>query len=93
MVGYLIRAIIEGLLFVAAVLFCAETINRLPRDISAIVNAVRERNKREIWRSLGEALFFWVVTVGLLWFFVIPETMKIFSGFASYSDFLKGFRM
>ena len=65
--------------FLAAAGFCLVTLNKLPRDISAIATAIRERNRDEIWASLGVALFFWGVTAILAWKVVVPWTGKSFS--------------
>ena len=76
---------------VAAIVFCLKTLNALPKDIYAIVKAIRERNKREIWGSVGEALFMWVVTALLIWFIFVPAIKQAIDGWETIPQFLRGF--
>ncbi|MFH1739086.1 MAG: hypothetical protein ABIH23_08765 [bacterium] len=71
--------------------FCLKTLNALPKDIYAIVKAIRERNKREIWGSVGEALFMWVVTALLIWFIFVPAIKQANDGWETIPQFLRGF--
>jgi len=66
-----------------------QTINRLPRDISRITAAVREKNHREIWGTAAEMLFFWVLTAIVGWLVIIPIGKMIFTGIAWWVDYFK----
>jgi hypothetical protein len=77
------------LLFAAG--FCLVTLNNLPKDISDIVNAIRERDTRELPGALGVAFSCWAITAVLAWQIVVPEVMNMIHGWKSCVEFLRGF--
>lgn len=84
-------SIVYMVIFIAAAGFCLAVLNKLPKDISAIVNAIRERDKRELPAAIGVALFFWTITAILAWKIVIPGAITIVYGWGKLIELFQGF--
>ena len=65
--------LLQGIVFLVSVGYCLKVLNKLPSDILAIVHAIRERNKREIWGSVGEAVFVWALVAFLICLLSFPS--------------------
>ena len=83
--------IVSVMVFVGGLVFSLRTLNRLPRDISNIVESYRDRNKRELYAAIAETLFCLGLSAVFVIFFVIPVGDKIIEGFTGWFEFLSGF--
>jgi len=87
----LFELVFKIIFFIGCSIFVLRTLNRLPRDISAIIAAWEEKNKRELYAALAEALFCWGLSAVFVIFFVIPIGGDIIEGYAGWFKFLSGF--
>ncbi len=52
-------------------------LNRLPRDLSLIIDYFREKNWRDFGVEVGVFIFIWIVSAGLFYLFVWPLVYRL----------------